>query len=268
MPELVEVETTKKALKEKIINQKIIDVKVYLDKIVYNKKDEFISNTKSKVIKDINRRGKWLLIEIDDKYIVVHFRMEGRFYLLPKSSDIKKHDYVVFELNDYSLHYNDPRLFGKMEVIDKDKIDNFFKEKKLGYEYDDINLTPKYLKECFKNRNVAIKKVLLEQRYINGIGNIYADEILFESNVNPNTKANKLSIKKLQDIIDNTKLVFEKSLKYKGTYHNIDGIKGDFEKHLMVHMRENKKCYVCGNIIKKIKVGSRGTYYCPCCQKK
>lgn len=267
MPELVEVETTRRDL-SKIIEGKIINkVEVYLDKIVYNKKEEFIQGTQGQMIKSVKRRGKWLLFELDTNYLIIHFRMEGRFYLLDKNALKDKHDYVIFYFDNFSLHYNDPRLFGKLEVIKKDDINNFFSEKKLGLEYNDPTLTAKYLKEKFKTHHMDIKKLLLDQSYITGIGNIYADEILFESRINPKTKADKLSKNKLQEIIDNTKIVFERSLKHKGTYPNIDGKRGTFEKHLKVHMREGEKCYVCGTIIKKEKVGSRGTYYCPKCQR-
>lgn len=267
MPELVEVETTRRDLSKIIKNKKINKVDVFLDKIVYNKKSEFIDKIENQTIREIKRRGKWLLFELDKDYVIIHFRMEGRFYLLPLDAKKDKHDYVIFYFDDFSLHYNDPRLFGKMEVIDKNDIDKFFLDKKLGLEYTDSNLTPRYLKEKFKTHHTDIKKILLDQSYITGIGNIYADEILFKSKINPKKHADKLSKNKLQAIIDNTKIVFEESLKYKGTYPNIDGKRGTFEEHLMVHKREGEKCYECGNTIVKEKIGGRSTYYCPHCQK-
>ena len=268
MPELVEVETTRRDLYKIIRNKQIKKVEVYLDKIVYNKKCEFISKLTNNTIIDVKRRGKWLLFELKDDYLIIHFRMEGRFYLLDKTIEKDKHDYVIFYFDKFSLHYNDPRLFGKMEIIKKDKLDDFFKSKKLGLEYNDPLLTSKYLKERFKTHHTDIKKMLLDQSYITGIGNIYADEILFESKINPKSYADKISKRKLNEIIENTKKVFEKALSYKGTYPNIDGKRGTFEEHLKVHLRKNMPCYTCGTLIKKEKVGSRGTYYCPFCQKK
>lgn len=267
MPELVEVETTRRDL-SKIIEGKIINkVSIYLDKIVYNKKDEFIKTIEGQKVNAVKRRGKWLLFELDTNYLIIHFRMEGRFYLKQKNDIKDKHDYIIFDFDDFSLHYNDPRLFGKMEVISKSDIDGFFKEKKLGLEYTDENLNSKYLKEKFKTHHTCIKNMLLDQKYITGIGNIYADEILFESKINPKTYADKLSKNKLEEIIKNTKIVFERSLKYKGTYPNIDGKRGTFENHLKVHMRKGEKCYVCNSVVVKEKVGQRGTYYCPKCQR-
>lgn len=268
MPELVEVETTRRDL-SKIIEGRVIEkVEVYLDKIVYNKKDLFINSIDGKTVSSVKRRGKWLLFELDDKYLIIHFRMEGRFYYLEREAVKDKHDYVIFKFSDFSLHYNDPRLFGKMEVIEKSELDKFFEDKKLGLEYTDVNLTENYLKEKFKSHHTDIKKMLLDQSYITGIGNIYADEILFASKINPKSYADKISKKKLREIIDDTKLVFEESLKYKGTYPNIDGVRGKFEEYLKVHKREGLPCYVCGTKIVKEKIGGRGTYYCPVCQRK
>lgn len=268
MPELVEVETTRRDLSKAIEGKVINRVSVYLDKIVYNKKDSFIKTIEGQKVNKVKRRGKWLIFELEKNCLIIHFRMEGRFYYLPLDFKKDKHDYVIFYFSDFSLHYNDPRLFGKMEVIDKEDLSKFFEDKKLGLEYTDSNLTSKYLKDKFKTHHTDIKKMLLDQSYITGIGNIYADEILFESKINPKCYADKLSKAKLQLIIDNTKVVFERSLKCKGTYPNIDGKRGTFENYLKVHMRENKPCYDCGTTIVKEKVGGRGTYYCPCCQKK
>ena len=268
MPELAEVETTRRDLSKILIGKTINKTEVFLDKIVYNKKSNFIKDVTGNKILDVKRRGKWLLFEFNDSFLIIHFRMEGRFYLLNKNEKRSKHDYVIFYFDDFSLHYNDPRLFGKMEVVRKNRLDKFFLDKKLGLEYTDDGLTPEYLKDKFKKHSSYIKNMLLDQSYITGIGNIYADEILFRSKINPKCKANLLSTNKLNKIIVNTKIVFEESLKYKGTYPNIDGKRGTYEEHLLVHKRQNMPCFVCGSKIVKEKVGSRGTYYCPTCQKK
>ena len=227
-----------------------------------------IKNTTNQKVNSVKRRGKWLLFELDTKVLIIHFRMEGRFYLKPNDAAIDKHDYVIFYFDDFKLHYNDPRLFGKLEVIKKEDTYKFFIDKKLGLEYTDQRLTSNYLKEKLKNKNIAIKKVLLDQSIITGIGNIYADEILFLSGISPFTLASSLSKNKLQKIIDNTKVVFEEALKHKGTYPNIDGTRGTHENYLRVHMRKGLPCINCGTIILKEKLGQRGTYYCPKCQKR
>lgn len=268
MPELVEVETTRRDLEKVILGKRIRKTEVFLDKIVYHKNTEFIKETENQKVNSVKRRGKWLLFELDTNYLIIHFRMEGRFYLKEKNSIKDKHDYVIFTFDDFALHYNDPRLFGKLEVIKKEDISKFFIDKNLGLEYTDEKLTTNYMKEKFKNKNIPIKTVLLDQKYITGIGNIYADEVLFLSKINPFAKASLLSKNKLQKIIDNTCVVFEEALKNKGTYPNIDGTRGTHENYLRVHMRKGLPCISCGTIILKEKIGGRGTYYCPNCQKR
>ena len=134
------------------------------------------------------------------------------------------------------------------------------------------NLTPSYLKEKYKNKKLPIKTVLLDQSIITGIGNIYADEILFLSKINPLEKASNLNDEQLSKIITNTKNVLEKAIKEGGTtirsYTSEEGVTGLFQNELYVHQRENEECRICKTIIKKIKVGGRGTYYCEKCQQK
>ncbi len=267
MPELAEVETTRRDLKKILIGKKITKVEVFLDKIVYNKKDYFIKTLEGLYIKDIKRRGKWLIFEFEEKSLIIHFRMEGRFYLKELNDIRDKHDYVIFHFDNFSIHYNDPRLFGKMEIVENKQMPNFFESKKLGVEYTDPNFTSLYLKKKLKGHHIYIKKILLDQSYIAGIGNIYADEILFRSKINPKAYADKLSKNKLEEIVKNTAIVFEESLKCKGTYPNIDGKRGTYEKYLKVYGRSGKKCYECGNELKRVVVSGRGTYYCPYCQK-
>ena len=268
MPELAEVETTKRDLKKILIGKRICKVEVFLDKIVYNKKDEFIKSSEGQTVLDVKRRGKWLLFELDSNYIIIHFRMEGRFYLLPLNEKRDKHDYVIFYFDDFSLHFNDPRLFGKLEVIKKDDLEKFFLDKKLGLEYTDSNLTPEYLKRKFKTHHTDIKKMLLDQSYVTGIGNIYADEILFLCKINPLRKCNTITEKEAANIIKFTRKVLEKAIKMGGTtirtYSSVDGV---FQQELLVHGKDNGICPECHSKIQKIRVGGRGTYYCEKCQK-
>ena len=141
----------------------------------------------------------------------------------------------------------------------------------LGLEPWDEKLNIKYLKDKYKNKRLPIKTVILDQSIITGIGNIYADEILFLSGINPLTKANKLKDKELENIIHNTKITLEKAISEGGTtirsYTSDEGVSGKFQNNLYVHQREKEKCLNCGSEIIKIKVGGRGTYYCPNCQK-
>lgn len=273
MPELPEVETVRKALLLKLQNKKIINITI-LHNNVFNKNniEEVKQKIKNQTINDIKRRGKWLVFELDNYYLLSHLRMEGKYLYRNKSQKVEKHELVIFNINnEFELRYKDVRKFGKMELIEKDKL-NESSLKKLGYEPWDKNLTIAYLKEKYKNKNIPIKTLLLDQSIIVGIGNIYADEILFLSKINPHTKGKDLTEKNLKDIIENTKKVLEKAIKEGGTtirsYTSEEGVTGLFQNDLNVHMKENEPCLVCKTKIKKDKIGGRSSYYCSNCQKE
>lgn len=273
MPELPEVETVRKALLLKLQNKKIINITI-LHNNVFNKNniEEVKQKIKNQTINDIKRRGKWLVFELDNYYLLSHLRMEGKYLYRNKSQKVEKHELVIFNINnEFELRYKDVRKFGKMELVEKDKL-NESSLKKLGYEPWDKNLTIAYLKEKYKNKSIPIKTLLLDQSIIVGIGNIYADEILFLSKINPHTKGKYLTEKNLKDIIENTKKVLETAIKEGGTtirsYTSEEGVTGLFQNDLNVHMKENEPCLVCKTKIKKDKIGGRSSYYCSNCQKE
>lgn len=273
MPELPEVEIVKENLKKRLINTKINDVKVLYNNIIaYPDTNTFEKTLKNKKVKDITRRGKFIIFDLEDYYLLSHLRMEGKYFIKNKNDQINKHEHVIFNLdNNQELRYMDTRKFGKMFLIQKENIDTIGPLKELGLEPFDKKLTPNYLKEKIKNKIIPIKTALLDQSIIAGIGNIYADEILFLSHVNPLKKSNTLKEKELNNIIKSTKEVLNKAIAKGGTtihtYTSVDGIKGTYQDSLFVHNKEKELCKVCQTQIKKIKVGGRGTYYCPHCQK-
>ena len=273
MPELPEVETVKETLKLKLIGKKIKDVKIYYDGIIaYPEIKEFSKQIKNLPIKDINRRGKWLMFDLDKYYLLSHLRMEGKYFFKNKGDKLDNHEHVVFSLDsNEELRYRDTRKFGKMYLIKKEDINNVGPIKDLGLEPWDTNLTKEYLKDKYKTKKLPIKTVLLDQSIIVGIGNIYADEILFLSKLNPLIKCCDLKDDDLENIIKYTKEVLEKAIKLGGTtirtYTSVDGVHGRFQNELLVHGKDNDSCPACGQAIKKIRVGGRGTYYCSNCQK-
>lgn len=273
MPELPEVETVKESLKSRLVGKKIVKANVLWDNIIaYPGKKEFISETADKVIVDIKRRGKFLMFDLEDYYLLSHLRMEGKYFFKKSSDEINKHEHVIFNLdNGEELRYMDTRKFGKMYLLKKDDIDKIGPLKDLGLEPWDNSLTREYLLEKYSKKRLPIKTVLLDQSIIVGIGNIYADEILFLSKINPLKKCNLLSGNDCDNIIKYTKEVLESAIKKGGstirTYSSVDGVHGLFQNELLVHGKEKENCPICNNKIIKIKVGGRGTYYCPNCQK-
>ncbi len=271
MPELPEVETVKETLKKHILNKKIVDVKVYYENIISApKSNEFIKKCIGKKIIDIKRRGKWLIFDLNDYYLVSHLRMEGKYFIRNKDDEKLKHEHVSFIFSDNtSLRYNDTRKFGRMYLLEKDKAFSVMPLSELGLEPFDEKLTINYLKEKYKNKRLPIKTVLLDQTIVVGIGNIYADEILFLSKINPLKRCSELNDGELLLIIENTKKVLKEAITLGGTtiisYESSEGVHGRFQNKLLVHTKT--ECPLCKNKIEKIKVGGRGTYFCPICQK-
>lgn len=273
MPELPEVETVKENLKKRLINKKINDVKVLYNNIIaYPDTNTFEKIIKNRTVKNITRRGKFLIFDLEDYYLLSHLRMEGKYFFKNKNDKINKHEHVIFNLdNNQELRYMDTRKFGKMYLIKKEDINNTGPLKDLGLEPWNDNLTSEYLLNKYKNKRLPIKTVLLDQSIIVGIGNIYADEILFLTKINPLKKCNLLNKEECERIIKYTKEVLENAIKMGGstirTYSSVDGVHGLFQNELLVHGKDKDACPECNNKIEKIRVGGRGTYYCPKCQK-
>ena len=273
MPELPEVETVRQGLKKLLLGRIIKRVCVYYDGIIaYPSVLEFTSNIENQKINDIDRFGKWLIFVLDDYYLLSHLRMEGKYFIKDASDELNKHEHVVFKLdNDSKLRYMDVRKFGKMHLIPKDKIKDIGPLIDLGLEPWDKKLDISYLRDKYKNKKLPIKSVLLDQSIIVGIGNIYADEILFLAKINPYTRAMDLDDNDLFNIIKYTRKVLERAISEGGTtirsYSSVNGVHGLFQQELNVHSREGEQCPSCGNKIVKVKIGGRGTYYCEKCQK-
>lgn len=273
MPELPEVETVKETLKQLILNKKIIAVNIYYEKIIeYPVIDQFKQQIINQTVNDIKRRGKWLMFELDDYYLLSHLRMEGKYFIRDNGASLNKHEHVAFIFdNKEELRYQDTRKFGRMHLIQKDLLSSSKPFTELGLEPWDENLNVDYLKNKYHNKKLPIKTVILDQTIIVGIGNIYADEILFLSKINPLKKSNELTDKQLKSIIDNTKYVLDRAILKGGTtirsYTSSEGVHGRFQDELAVHGKEGNECPSCSGSVVKIKVGGRGTYYCPLCQK-
>lgn len=272
MPELPEVETVKETLKRQVLNKRIVNVKIYYPNIIeFPSVEDFKRNIINQKINDIQRRGKWIIFCLDDYYLLSHLRMEGKYFIRSNKDEVQKHEHVSFMFDDNSeLRYQDTRKFGRMHLIKKDELYSRKPLNELGLEPWDKNLTCDYLKDKYKNKKLPIKTVILDQSIIVGIGNIYADEVLFLSKINPLKKSNLLDDKDLSSIIDNTRITLEKAIEAGGTtirsYTSSEGVHGRFQHSLLVHNHEGEKCPVCDNEIIKIRVGGRGTCYCPKCQ--
>ena len=273
MPELPEVETVRQSLKLRVVGKVIKDVNVFYDGIIdFPSVSEFCCKVRGQEICDIERYGKWLMFVLNDYYLLSHLRMEGKYFIKNSGDYVNKHEHVVFKFDDGTeLRYMDVRKFGKMCLILKDKIWDVGPLVGLGLEPWDDRLTVSYLRDKYSKKKLPIKSVLLDQSIIVGIGNIYADEILFLCGINPLKRAMDLSDENIANIIKYTREELELAIRKGGTtirsYSSVNGVHGLFQQELFVHTREGCKCSICGSKIIKIKVGGRGTYFCDECQK-
>ena len=270
MPELPEVETVRNSLKEIILNKKIKDIVIRYDKIIENVSvEEFKDSLVGQEFIDIKRRGKYLIFELTNYYLVSHLRMEGKFFDYT-DLDYGKHDHIIFIFDDFNLRYNDTRKFGRMDLFKKSV--DIFKCRPLASVGPDANSNEAsidYLVSKFKKINKPIKEALLDQSIMSGLGNIYVDEVLFMANLHPESKTSNLSFEDIKNIKAASVKVLDKAISMGGTTiksfaasHNHTGL---FQDELLVHTKDI--CPICNSKIEKIRVGGRGTYFCPNCQK-
>ena len=273
MPEKPEVITVVESLKPNIIGRKITGCNVYWDNIIaYPISEEFRKRVVGQKINDITTRGKWIVLMLDFDSLLIHLRMEGKFYFRKVGEPLSKHEHVEFILDDgVSFRFHDVRKFGKMHLVDKNKVYEVEPLNEIGKEFDDKTLTEEYLYEKICNKKLPIKTILLDQSIICGIGNIYDDEILFMSKIHPLRRGCDISLEECDLIIKNTRIVLKKAIKLGGTtiksFTSSEGVHGLFQNELLVHGHGGEKCPVCSSILNKIKVGGRGTHYCEKCQK-
>ena len=269
MPELPEVETVRRILKDSLQNKTITNIDIRYSPIVYNKDDEFKNNIIGKKIIDIHRYGKYLIFCLEEGFILSHLRMEGKYFYLKDGSMDNKHIHVIFHFDDKStLYYQDVRKFGRMEYI-KDDIYNQEPLSAMGYDLvlDDINLDEIYQK--IKKRSIPIKQILLDQSIVSGLGNIYVDEVLFAANISPLKLGEKITKKNVIDIINESKRILSKAILYKGTtirsYTSSLGVFGKYQDFLQVHTKI--VCPNCKSNLNRVKIEGRMTYFCKNCQR-
>lgn len=272
MPELPEVETIKNTLRELTLNKTIKSIDVLREQTIDGKVIEFISGLTGETIIDFERVGKFIVFHLThDKVMISHLRMEGKYFLKDEKDKIVKHDLVVFHFSDNTkLIYNDTRKFGRMEFRTKE---NYLTTAPLSNVGPDPFMlkTTHILAKSFKNKTISIKTALLDQSIMSGLGNIYVDEVLFETKIHPLTPAKLVKPAQLEKILEASKVILKKACDAGGTtiksYHPREGVSGNFQVDLKVYGKKGKKCPRCNNELRKIFVNGRGTTYCPHCQK-
>ena len=275
MPELPEVENVVLGLKNRIKNYIITSVRIKEPGLIaYPELKKFKKQIKNRKISDISRRGKYILIHLlENKIMVIHLRMTGKLLVKPSNEPLTKHTHVIFKLNHKSdLRFNNIRKFGRIYLIDSDNYEAAGGLSELGPEplASDFNFSD--FEKLFEGRTAKIKSLLLNQKFIAGLGNIYTDEVLYRSGIHPKRKADTIAKEELEKLYKYIRKILKLGIKYNGTtfsdYVNAFGEKGRFQEKLKVYQKEGEKCNKCGEIIVKDKVAGRSTYFCPTCQKK
>jgi len=265
MPELPEVETIKRELEKVILNKKIKDVIIKKQKVIKEPAPKkFKENLKGERVKEIIRKAKVLILRLEKNFLIIHLKISG--WILYGKEEEKSAVSILFEDGNY-LNYMDQRLLGELRLRKDFKDLKFIKE--LGPE--PFEFTLEEFKEKVKKKKTKIKLLLMDQKFISGVGNVYAVESLFRAKINPLTPANKLSDEKIQELFKAILEVLKEAIKYKGssvdTYRDIYGKEGKMTHRLKVYGRESEPCFICKTPIKKIELGGRSTYFCPKCQK-
>jgi formamidopyrimidine-DNA glycosylase len=287
MPELPEVEIVRKSLSKNIKGKVITKVEVNNRNLRVKIEKKFEEKLKKKKIKKIDRFSKYIIIVFfDNSFCLIHLGMSGTIHLLKKKNKNKftntsfyhsphlpkKHNHVEIELQNITLIYNDPRRFGYLLYFDnKKQLQKKFKY--YGPEPFSKKFNLEYILKYFQNKNKNIKNFLLDQKFVSGLGNIYASEVLFESKIYPLKSASLLTNNQLKKIIKYSKKVLKRSIAKGGSsirdFKNTTGDQGSFQKEFKVYNREHLKCTrrSCGGIIKKIIISNRSSFFCNICQK-
>lgn len=273
MPELPEVENVRRSLEALVVGKTIERVDVRLGRIIRTPDDttQFAILLKGCTIRGISRRGKYLLFDVAPFTLVSHLRMEGQYRLAHAGEDELTHTHVVFSFTDGSeLRYRDVRQFGTMDLV---MAEDEFPEglKSLGPEPFSTDLDSRKLHACLHKRQAPVKSILLNQSCLAGLGNIYVDEALFLARTHPEQKANQVSKKQVESLLQAIRDVLQRAIDAGGssikTYVNGYGRHGGFQMELNVYAREGQPCRQCGTEIQKLRVAGRGTHVCPTCQR-
>ena len=269
MPELPEVETTKRGLEPLIVNRRILSAHIYKEKLRWEIPSHLIETLKQKTIHNISRRAKYLLIELSDGQLVIHLGMSGSMSVAPSSEPLKKHHHFELKLDNFtSIRFHDPRRFGSILWQDNNnqlKLLSDLGPEPLSYDFNDEVL---YYASTGRSKN--IKSFIMDSKVVVGVGNIYASESLFLAGISPKRVSGKTSKSRYETLTKSIKKILTDAINNGGTtlndFSNVDGSPGYFAQILSVYDRDGMPCMRCNGKIKRIIQNQRATYYCPKCQ--
>ena len=271
MPELPEVETVVRGLRKPLIGHTITSMWYnWENSIGLPAPHEFEGRIIGQTVKGISRRAKYIVIELDTDLLLIHLRMTGRLYVTDEDAvhDVDKWVHVKFGLDGgKELRFSDSRKFGKVYLVDT--LDAVTGD--IGPEPLDDEFTVEIFKQRLTGRSKMIKALLLDQTFIAGVGNIYADEALHRAGIHPQRNADALSDAEIARLHQTVREALAAGIQYEGAsiswYRKPDGTPGESQQHFYVYGRDGEECLTCGKVrIEKIRVVQRGTHFCPNCQ--
>jgi formamidopyrimidine-DNA glycosylase len=271
MPELPEVETTRRGLEPHVAGRRIVALTVHEPRLRWRVPDDLPAKLAGQRITGTARRAKYLLIELESGTLLVHLGMSGTLRILPADTPRIAHDHYDLLLESgRTLRFNDPRRFGSLHYTSGDPRQHPLLAR-LAPEPFDREFDARYLWRITRGRRASIKQTLMNSRLVVGVGNIYASEALFRARIRPRRRAQSLSREEAGRLVKAVRAVLSMAIRVGGTtlrdYVGADGEPGYFRQKLYVYERAGKACRVCGTVIRQLTQQGRSTYYCPGCQK-
>ena len=277
MPELPEIETVKLGIEKTVLGSAIISTKIFRRDLRFPIEENFEKLILKKRVLGVGRRSKYLLFFLSNKTtIVLHLGMSGRINLSRESKNKykpKKHDHLIISFdNQFMLIYNDPRRFGFIETIEGDYAD-YKRFKFIGIEPLSKKFDGQHLWSKIKNSSRSLKNILMDQKVVAGLGNIYVSEALWDCRIKPTRIGKKMSLIECERLVASIKKVLNKAIKFGGTtlkdFRQVGGEVGYFQNKLQVYGKEGQACFrgKCKGTVGKIIISGRSTFYCATCQK-
>jgi formamidopyrimidine-DNA glycosylase len=271
VPELPEVETVRRGLTEHVVGNKFKEITVLHRRATSPKSIAALASLKGARVTEVARRGKFLWFKLDRPEVLVgHLGMSGQFLIQPRNAPDERHLRVKINLGKHDLRFIDQRTFGWLGVDEtRNGLPTYVKDIAADPFDSQFNLDETI--ERFKKKKTEIKRALLDQGVMSGVGNIYADEALWRSKIHPESRTETMKVLRIKELIENATSVMSEALSVGGTsfddlYINVNGERGYFERSLAVYGQEGEGCPRCGREIRRIKFANRSSHFCPKCQ--
>ncbi len=270
MPELPEVEVTRRGIAPALVGHAVSDVRLRTPMLRYPVPEDLPRRLRGKVLRAIERRGKYLLFDFGDGRLLLHLGMSGSLRIVPSVTPAGKHDHVDLVFADTALRLRDPRRFGALLWLNGDPAAHALLAD-LGLEPLSPEFTAAALHGRLAGRRQAIKQALMDSHLVVGVGNIYASESLFRAGIDPRRPAGRVSRQRLERLVAAIRETLQASIAAGGSslrdFIGSDGSAGYFQQQYAVYGRTGEPCRICGSLIRSLRQGNRATFYCPRCQR-